>query len=85
MKHELKTDSLHFEYLLSGEKTFEIRKNDRSFNVGDEVVLKEWDQGSDDMMGYTGQEIEGVITYLTDFAQENGYVVFAFKETRRTQ
>lgn len=41
-KHELKTWPQYFERLLSGEKTFEVRKDDRGFQAGDLLVLREW-------------------------------------------
>lgn len=41
MVHELKTDSKVFQAVLEGKKTWEIRKNDRRFQVGDELWLKE--------------------------------------------
>lgn len=82
MKHELKVKSQYFKALWCGDKTFEIRKNDRKFEERDEVLLQEI-EGADD--GYTGREIEGFITYLTNFEQKSGYVVFAFRESSRTE
>jgi hypothetical protein len=41
--HELKTWPAYFERLLSGEKTFEVRKDDRGFQAGDELLLREFD------------------------------------------
>lgn len=79
MKHELKVLPQYFKALWCGDKTFEIRKNDRKFDERDEVVLQE------NYYGYTGREIEGVITYLTDYEQKPGYVVFSFRETYRTE
>jgi hypothetical protein len=40
--HELKIWPVHFKNVMSGTKTFEIRKNDRAFQKGDAVVLKEY-------------------------------------------
>jgi ASC-1-like (ASCH) protein len=43
MTHGLKTWPEHFQKVKSGEKTFEIRKNDRDFKVGDDIILFEFD------------------------------------------
>ena len=40
MIHELKTYSEYFKAVISGEKPFEIRKNDRNFKVGDYIALR---------------------------------------------
>lgn len=41
--HELKTDPLMFERILTGVKTFELRKDDRGYQAGDVLVLREYD------------------------------------------
>lgn len=38
--HELKIKQKYFEDILSGKKTFEIRKNDRDFQEGDLLCFK---------------------------------------------
>ena len=43
MIHELKIWPQYYQAVADGSKTFEVRKNDRGFQKGDEVVLKEWD------------------------------------------
>lgn len=42
MKHELKIHPQHYERVLDGTKTFEIRVNDRAFQKGDMVFLKKY-------------------------------------------
>lgn len=41
MIHQLKIDSEYFDDVASGKKTFEVRKNDRNFLVGDFLALNE--------------------------------------------
>ena len=43
MIHELKTWPAYFERVVDGSKTFEVRKDDRGYQSGDELVLREWD------------------------------------------
>lgn len=83
MKHELKTKEEFFRSIWAGTKTFEIRNNDRDFHVDDEVVLEEIMKDTEDVR--TGREVEGWITYVTDFQQKEGYVVFSFRESHRRE
>jgi len=80
MKHEIKCMPEYFKALWCGDKTFEIRKNDRNYRERDEVVIQEFDGCK-----YTGREIGGFITYLTDYLQIAGYVVFSFRESYRRE
>ncbi len=41
--HELKLDIKYFDDVKSGKKNFEIRKNDRDFQVGNILEMKAWD------------------------------------------
>ena len=59
--HELKSWPDFFAPLLDGSKTFEVRKNDRHFNVGDVVHLREWD---DRKGAYTGRSIKKRVTFI---------------------
>lgn len=43
MEHELKIWPQFYARVKNGSKTFEVRNNDRNFQMGDTVVLKEWD------------------------------------------
>lgn len=74
--HHLKILPEYFGPLLQGDKTFEIRRNDRQFKVGDVVFLKEWDS---DTRTFTGRSVIRKIRYITDYEQKPGYVVFSLK------
>lgn len=43
MTHELKIWPQFYCRVKDGTKTFEVRKNDRNFQFGDIVILREWD------------------------------------------
>ncbi|MFH1247456.1 MAG: DUF3850 domain-containing protein [Candidatus Micrarchaeota archaeon] len=61
MRIEKKIWPKPFEKILTGEKTFELRLADWKCNVGDVLVLKEWNPA---MKSYTGRQIEKTITYI---------------------
>ena len=48
MTHELKIWPQYYVNVANGSKTFELRNNDRAFQKGDTVVLKEWDPTPDE-------------------------------------
>lgn len=60
MKHELKTADLYFDAVLSGLKTFEIRKDDRGYCVGDTLHLRE----VNDRYEHTGRELSCLVSYI---------------------
>ena len=67
--HELKTWPEFFEPLYDGTKTFEVRKNDRGFRVGDRLRLREWEvpevfTGQEIEQGYTGRELLVEVTFI---------------------
>ncbi|EAE5185442.1 DUF3850 domain-containing protein [Listeria monocytogenes] len=72
--HELKILSKYFWDILEGKKTFEIRKNDRDYQVGDYLILKELKDEK-----HTGRKLPVVVTYITDYEQKEGYVVMGIK------
>ena len=77
MKHKLKILPAFFEAVASGDKNFEVRdNNDRGFQRGDTVRLCEYTK--DGM--YTGREIEKRITYVSNYGQKDGYVVFGIAD-----
>lgn len=61
MLHVLKIHPTYFESILFGKKKFEIRQcEDRNFNVGDSLLLKEYCL----VEGYSGKEILVDVTYM---------------------
>jgi len=80
MVHKLKLNADYYDDSASGKKTFEIRKNDRDYKVGDFLELREWvfsvleNKGS-----YTGNVHWKIITYVFNDEQylPEGYVCLA--------
>ena len=72
--HELKLETKYFDDIVSGRKTFELRKNDRDYKVGDLLFLNEIAIGE-----YTCMAIERSITYILkdcpEFGLMDGYVI----------
>ena len=59
--HELKCWPEHFQAIKRGDKTLEIRRNDRDFKVDHVLHLHEWDPVIE---GYTGDELYRVVTHV---------------------
>lgn len=72
MNHELKSCPRFFDAVASLRKTFEIRRNDRNFKVGDRLMLREWDGQK-----FTGRWLARRVTYVSDYEQKDGFVVMA--------
>lgn len=68
MTHELKTDPEMFAAIDRGDKNFEIRRDDRGFQVCDVLVLKETENSAEMNNGapmkYTGRFLCVVVTYI---------------------
>lgn len=80
MVHALKLHKKYYEDSVKNLKTFEIRKNDRDFRVGDILKLVEYDPNMADkrmgLIGVTGREHFKEITYILDDSNylREGYV-----------
>ena len=74
--HNLKTVQPYFDRVWEGTKTFEIRKNDRDYQAGDNVLLQEYDPMK---KTYSGREVLATIMYvLYNYdAVDPDYVVFS--------
>lgn len=73
--HELKTWSVFYEKIIDGSKPFEVRNNDRKFQVGDILFLREYDPDAEE---YTGRSCQKKVTYIlgdNPFFQMNNTVI----------
>lgn len=80
--HLLKTWPEYFEAVARLDKTFEVRKNDRDFKVGDLLVLQEYDNEHD---WITGRYVAVTVTYVLQggqFGVDPGYVVLGLSRER---
>lgn len=60
-EHRLKTWPDHFAAVWDGTKTFELRRDDRGFAVGDVLKLEEWDPATRD---HTDRYVRAQVTYV---------------------
>ena len=89
--HELKTDPDVFYALISGRKTYEIRRDDRGFRVGDTLVLRRTVHSGDEMaqgepLRYTGEEAVRRVTHILEgpaYGIAEGWVILSVNDTGR--
>lgn len=82
MTHELKIAPEYFEEVISGRKTFEVRKHDRPYTVGDKLILREYRGHT-----FSGNETSVFVTYiLTDrnYCKE-GFCILGIKTAREIE
>lgn len=75
--HELKTWPEYFQQIRHGHKTFEVRWDDRGFEVGDTLLLREYNP---DLGRYTNRSAARTVTGILrggQFGIEPGFVVMS--------
>jgi ParB family chromosome partitioning protein len=72
--HKIRLGASFFEEVLSGEKSFELRKNDRGYKKGDILEMMEFKDGKN-----TGRIVRVLVTYLLDdfTGLEDGFCIMA--------
>ena len=81
-RHELKIDTLYYNDVLTSKKTFEVRKNDRDFAVGDLLELREVEHTRHSFHSeYTGRKLLMEITYILNDPTycKDGYVILGIR------
>lgn len=80
--HHIKLGASFFGEVERGEKTFELRKNDRDYKKGDILEMMEFKDGKN-----TGRTVRVLVTYiLTEFAGlEEGYCIMATRLVKGEQ
>jgi len=74
--HLLKCWPEFFRAIQRGQKRFEIRRNDRDYQVGDCLVLKEFEP---DTQTYSGQQLAERVIYMTVAFQQPEFVVLGIE------
>ena len=80
MIHELKTLPKYFNAVCDGKKTFEVRKDDRNFQIDDTLVLLRHENGASQRA-----ECDVTITYILGRNEDEkmfvpeGYVILGIK------
>lgn len=80
-QHELKIVASDYEDVISGKKSFELRKNDRGYKQGDNLKMLEFKDGK-----HTGRTIDADIIYmLEDYTGlTEGYCILGIRVTGYT-
>lgn len=82
--HDIKILPRYFEDVLKHIKTFELRKDDQNYQVGDIVNLHEFDG-----QNYTGQiatvQISYVLRSVHEYGLRDGYCIFSWDSIIGTQ
>lgn len=76
--HDLKILPKYFAAVKSGKKTFEVRKKDRDYRVGDYLDLIEYNEA---LGCITGDGIRVQVVYIMDEPAycKDGYVILGFR------
>lgn len=74
--HQIRLASMYFDDVISGKKSFELRKNDRGYKEGDFLEMMELKDGKN-----TGRTVRVLVTYLLEnyTGLEDGYCIMGTK------
>lgn len=79
MIHKLKIKPEYFQLVWDGSKKAELRKDDRGYQIGDILILHEWDGKQ-----YTGSGIAVKVTHIlrdcAEYGLSDGYCILSFEK-----
>lgn len=81
-EHELKTWPSFFEAVWDGTKPWEYRRNDRDYQIGDILILKEW---CPEKQQYSGRTIKSVNGYMLQgkMGMPEGFAIMSLTNIRK--
>ena len=75
-KHIIKCDPIPFQASLDGLKTFDTRLNDRFYQSGDEVEMREFDRKT---KKYSGRRLSFTISFVSTYQMHTNWVTFGYR------
>ena len=89
--HELKTWPDPFRAMWQGHKAFELRRNDRGFEPGDTLVLREWKPTGGSVTSFTGEytgrvivaEVSWFLSSVPEWGLAEGFCIMALERLHR--
>ena len=79
MTHNLKIYPEYFVEVLTGNKPFELRKNDRNFKIDDTLILQEYCPDSKELTGDLCARKVSYVLKGENLGIEKGYVVLGLR------
>ena len=76
--HELKIKPEYFLPVFDRRKNFELRKNDRDFQVGDIIVFRQFENG-EYVDGFFAREITYVLKDCPEYGLQDGYCILGLE------
>lgn len=82
--HDIKILPDFADAILDGDKTFEIRENDRGYQRGDGIRFEVVGKRPSDSLGdhLISKKLFEITYVMNGWGLKNGYVVFGFKESQ---
>lgn len=81
--HDLKCWTEYFDHVWSGTKTFEYRTDDRHYNEGDVLVVRDWDKDKSEYRGRYYTAKVGYALYCATFDGNNRWVILSLLDVKR--